>query len=243
MTTTGTWLTHGLLVAALAGTAAGSEVPPDIAAWFDQQAAATVQEISRDLVVLDEAPPQYRTLEVGRPRALHAWSADFRAGDATAAPTEPVGEWAAPYLGDGAPAGMVVAWHEDGAAALAYVDDAAELAAAVAKLPDDALLVQAPELGAHYAIVAGTVHTLHATRYGKTGATVPLATFQEQLAAWFADVAGPVHTPADASPSAALMVGALAGGALLLTGLLLAVRVRRRTRLSPGHRGDRGSEP
>lgn len=243
MAMTGTWLTRGLLLAALTGTAGAGEVPPDIAAWFEHDAAATVLKISRDLVVIDEAPPRYRTVEVGQPRALHAWSADFQAGDPTAAPTEPVGEWAAPYLGDGAPAGLVVAWHEDGAAALAYVDDAADLAGTVAKLPHDAVLVQAPELGAHYALVDGTVHTLHTARYGKTGAAVPLATFQEQLGAWLSDAAGPAHEPADESPPAALLGGAAATGALLLAGLLLVLRVRRRTRLSPGHRGDRGSGP
>lgn len=233
-----------LLAAALIplASAPSGDVPPDIAAWFDRYAADTVMEISRDLVVIDDqAPPQFRTVEVGAPRAVHAWSADFRAGRPTGTPAVPIGEWAAPYLGDDTPAGLVVAWHEEDVAALAYVDEAAELAATVAKLPGDAALVQAPELGAHYALIDGSVRTLHTARYGKTGVTVPLEVFQEQLSTWLVDAAGEPAGEAAGWRPTAVLAGAAPLGALLVTGALLVVRGRQR--LSPDRRGDRGSDP
>ncbi len=165
-----------LLAATALGTALPSgsdEVPDDVAAWFVNEAVGTVTEL--------ELPEEYTTVAVGDPRPEHLWSSDFLAGKATDEPLAPLEQWVAPYSGDGVPAGTVAAWREDGVVTFASADENALLGAALTELAPDAVLVEEPMLGAHFAVVDETVTTL-VPGFFEGPSTAPLSSFQPVLA-------------------------------------------------------------
>lgn len=209
-----------------------AQVPPDIAAWFEHEAAPTLIAAARDAVVIDEEfrPPRYEEVTIGRPRPMHTWDPEPLAGDPT--PFSALDQWGAPYTGDGQPAGTVVAWYDDGVAAFASADDDVALATALAALPDDAAWVVEPMLGAHFAVVGDEVHTL---RMGRQTGDVPVLTLselREALVAWRAEAArGGVPAPADVPASRWLPLGLAVLAAGVLAG---AVAVRRAARRAAG---------
>ncbi|WP_299273314.1 hypothetical protein [uncultured Georgenia sp.] len=205
-----------LLAATLAGVPLGTAaVPDDVAAWFADTAAGEVTGV--------EWPVDVEHVTVGAPRPQHRWSTEFLAGEATDTPVTPLEQWVAPYAGDGVPAGTVVAWREEDAVTLAYVDDHAELGKALTDLAPDAVLVEEPMLGAYFSLVDDEVTTLIPGFY-QGPSSAPLSTFRPVLAEQLDElVAAAVPEPA---PTARWWVPVVWTGLALalLTALAMAGR-------------------
>lgn len=167
------WATTPVLAVALAT----APVPDDVAAWFAEDAAATVSSVGAGT-----DPGSGRgDVTVGSPHELHQWSREFRAGTQTGTPVTPLEQWVASYLVDGRPAGSVTAWREDGTVTFASADDHVALGAALADLPPGAPLVHEPMLAAYFTLADGEVTTLVAGFYDGAP-SAPVDVFQDSLA-------------------------------------------------------------
>ncbi len=205
-------------------------VPADVTAWFTDEAADVVRTTLRDTVVVDPAlePRRYSTVMVGEPRALHAWSEEFRSGAALQPALDPLEEWVAPYFGDGEPGGAVVAWREEGVVTLAVLDDNARLAAALTELPPRGQVVTEPMLGAHFGLLDDTVLTLSRGRVAELPAELPLDRFQAVLVGTLDELV-PAGEPEPRSRPWLPVTAALTAAAAAVAGALALRRAWRRT--------------
>lgn len=180
-------LVGGTLLAllAVAGTDA-RPVPDDVAAWFAEHGSTAATTAGADLAEGD--------VTLGGVFPLHLWSEPVRTGAPAADPVVPREEWVATYSRDGAPAGTLVAWRDDGEVTFASIDDHAELAAALATLPPGSPVVEEPMLGAFFTIRDGEVSTLLPGFYEGPPAA-PLATFSQTLAAQLDGMVGGAAEP------------------------------------------------
>lgn len=116
-------LTVGLLAAAQAP-AAASDVPADVAAWFEQDAARVASEVlgSGDSLGTYGLSAS-ASFEVGAPVQLHTWT-EVYLESGTGAPAVSVQEWVAPMTRGGRVVGTIAATRAaDGTVAFLYVDD------------------------------------------------------------------------------------------------------------------------
>lgn len=216
-----------VLLAALVGlhpaAVQASPLPDDVTEWFTELAAQTVADVRP---VTGGTQPQ---VAAGEPRPLYQWSHEFRHGEPTDEHVAAIDEWIAPFAGGGEPAGVVVAWRHEGEISLAYTEEDADLAAAIAGLPPEALVVHEPVTGAHFAVEDGTVSTLRSSIFPSTE-PLPLADFQPVLAEQVAQMSVP-----DEPEGGSRRWGPAAGVvALMVVALLLAAAAARRRRGS-GH--------
>lgn len=202
-------------------TAHAATVPDDVTEWFTEVAAATATAVWPGP---DDAGSR---VSAGEPRPLYQWSEEFRSGAATDEPVTAVEEWIAPVTSAGEPAGVVVAWRHEGEIALAYTEEDAALAAAIAGLPGAALVVHEPVIGAHFAVDDGTVSTLRSSTFPSTG-PLPLADFQPVLTERVAEMSLP-DEPEGGSRWWLPAVWVALGG-LVLAGLVLVAAAAWRRR-------------
>ena len=134
-----------------------TETPPtpalreDVADWFSAEALEAVEDA--EVVDGDE-------FDVGRPRRVTTWSAEFISGDTRAEPVERLDEWVAPVTEppeeDGDPVPVAVVRAAD-PLELLEVEPDPELAGALAGLAPGATVVRDPAVAGWFALADGEV--------------------------------------------------------------------------------------
>ena len=134
-----------------------TETPPvpalreDVADWFSAEALEAVEDA--EVVDGDE-------FDVGRPRRVTTWSAEFISGDTRAEPVERLDEWVAPVTEppeeDGDPVPVAVVRAAD-PVELLEVEPDPELAGALAGLAPGATVVRDPAVAGWFALADGEV--------------------------------------------------------------------------------------
>lgn len=126
---------------------AATDTPDDVQQYVDGPALAQVVAMSAGGTTVDgksAALAPAAATELGKPRAVYAFTEEFSRGDASAAPVKENGTWVAPVLSGSTPIGTALIWRDGGELAVAEVTDDAALGVALASGPGGQIVYDAP---------------------------------------------------------------------------------------------------
>ncbi len=185
----GAALAASLGVVAAPRAAAADDLPADVVAWFESEAAAVVLQARQGEAATADGASSTDAAEVqlGTPVPLTTWSAEYVAGGQDAPVTTPLDRWAAPISTAGDPVGTVTAARsDDGAVGLAYVDDDLSVARGLLELPAGSAVVYDAPLDAYFTVTGDVVAPMSDSSRSELAAGTDSESFQEQLAARYA---------------------------------------------------------